>query len=208
MHNENGKRRLPNIVSYSVTAKMEPNLRWIQQQLNADDAEVSRMVQMLPNILYYSIENKMGPNLEWFRQRLNLDDSQVAKVVIRMPHILYYSITDKMEPNLNWIQQRLLISDTELAQLICKQPSLLGFNISANLEPTINFYFDAIETDEDVVAFILKYANILTYSLGKRLQPRLTQAKESGMKIDTVCLRQIAMLTNDQWSSFREGSKS
>jgi hypothetical protein len=78
-------------------------------------------------------------------------------------------------------------------------PSLLGFSIADNLEPTIKFYEDCVGLNA-TRNLILQHPSMISYSLEKRLKPRLAEAQEAGIFIDTGILSLLAKYTDDLWS--------
>ena len=78
-------------------------------------------------------------------------------------------------------------------------PALFSYNIDTNIEPTINFYIDALGDESKALAFVTRDPSSLSRSLEKRLKPRLEEAQDAGMIIDSTCLNSIMARTEDQW---------
>ena len=104
-----------------------------------------------------------------------------------------------MEPTLEWLQQRLRLDDAAVSEMIQKLPALFGCNVDTNLKPTLNFYIDALGDKREACALVIDRPNLFGYSLEKRLKPRLEDARDAGIVIDSGCLSRIAMYTNDKW---------
>jgi len=66
------------------------------------------------------------------------------------------------------------------------------------LEPTLNFYIDALGKDH-ALAFVTRIPASLSYSLEKRLKPRLKQALDVGMVVDSKLVSLIMFYTNEKW---------
>ena len=49
------------------------------------------------------------------------------------------------------------------------------------------------------MAFVIQNPTSLSYSLEKRLKPRLEEAKEAGIIVDTKFLTSMMAYTNDDW---------
>ena len=79
-------------------------------------------------------------------------------------------------------------------------PSLLGCNIDTNIEPTINFYINALGDERKALALVTHNPSSFGYSLEKRLKPRLQEAQEAGMIIDSKFLNSMIMYTEDGWN--------
>ena len=79
-------------------------------------------------------------------------------------------------------------------------PPLFCCNIDTNLEPTLNFYIDALGDENKALNLIIRIPASLGYSVENRLKPRLEEAKEAGMIIDSTCLSAMMAMTNDQWA--------
>ena len=119
-----------------------------------------------------------------------------------LPALLSYSVEDNIEPKLEWLQQHRRLDDAALSNMMQQFPALFGYNIDSNLEPTLNFYIDALGDEREAVALVLSCPAMLGYSLEKRLRPRLKDAQEAGMFIDSSGLVRIARYTNDKWDTF------
>ena len=79
-----------------------------------------------------------------------------------------------------------------------RSPGLLSCSIDRNLEPTLNFYIDALGKDH-ALAFVTRIPASLSYSLEKRLKPRLKQALDVGMVVDSKLVSLIMFYTNEKW---------
>ena len=79
-------------------------------------------------------------------------------------------------------------------------PPLLGSNIDTNIDPTINFYIDALGDESEALDLIIQRPASLTYSLEKRLKPRLQEAQDAGMIIDSKFLSSMMTYTEDGWN--------
>ena len=53
--------------------------------------------------------------------------------------------------------------------------------------------------ESNALAFVIHNPTSLSYSLEKRLKPRLEEAKEAGMIIYSTCLNSIMVRTDLQW---------
>lgn len=91
------------------------------------------------------------------------------------------------------------MTDEELSEMIQKQPAFFGYNIPNNLEPTLNFYIDALGNKSDAIAYVRQKPKSFSYSLEKRLNPRLKQALDVGMVVDAKLMYLINSYTNEQW---------
>ena len=68
------------------------------------------------------------------------------------------------------------------------------------MDPTINFYIDALGDESTALAFVIRNPSSLSRSLEKRLKPRLQEAQEAGMIIDSKFLNSMIMYTEDGWN--------
>ena len=191
----------PIIFGMSIKDNIDPKLDWLQQRLVLDDEELSKMITKFSAIVKYSLNDNIIPTLDWLQTRLELDDIALGKIIQKLPSILACSIPDNIEPKLNWIQQRLSLTDEGLSKLIQQRPPILGCNIGTNLEPTLNFYITALGDESNALAFVIHNPTSLSYSLEKRLKPRLEEATDAGMIIDFKCLNAMMTMTNDQWNA-------
>ena len=193
----------PTILNISLKSDMglSPKIDWLQKRLILDQKSLAKMITKSPNILTMSIKDNIEPTLDWLQKRLlDLDDASLSKMIQKLPTILAYSIPNNMEPTLDWLQERLSLTDDELSKIIQTQPALFGYNIPNNLEPTLNFYIDALGDENEALALVTGDPHSFTYSLEKRLKPRLTQALDVGMVVDYSCVYHMMKCTNEQWS--------
>merc|ERR1719291_291553 len=121
-------------------------------------------------------------------------------MIRRYPNIFGLSIGDNIEPKLDWLQKRLSLNDSELSNFVQKFPSLLNFNVDTNIEPTLNFYIDALGDEDQALNLVIRRPALISLSLENRLKPRLQEAQDYGMTIDSGCLTRIGSYTNKQWS--------
>ena len=117
-----------------------------------------------------------------------------------MPPILGLSITENMEPKLKWLQRRLSLTDEELSKIIQQLPPLLGCNIETNIEPTLNFYINALGDESEALTFVIRDPSSFGRSLEKRLKPRLQEAQDAGMIVNSKCLKLMMKYTDNEWA--------
>jgi len=196
----------PNVITMSIQDNIEPTLDWLQHRLSLTNEQLSKVIQKRPSILSLSITDNIEPTLDWLQQRLTLDDTALSKIIQQMPPILGLSMSDNIEPKLDWIQERLSLTDEQLTKMIQRYPALLTCSIDSNIEPTLNFYIDSLGRDE-AISFVIKNPSSFGRSLEKRLKPRLEEAKDAGMKIDSKLLYQLIFFTNDKWNDRLELQK-
>ena len=81
-------------------------------------------------------------------------------------------------------------------------PSLVGWNIDTNIDTTLNLYIDALALGDEskALAFVRRDPSSLGRSLEKRLKPRLQEAQEAGIIVDSKFLNFIIYRTEDQWA--------
>merc|ERR1712194_760900 len=144
-----------------------------------------------PPLFGCSVDTNLEPTLDWLQQRLDVDDVTVSKMIRRLPSILGMNI-DAMEPKINWLQQRLNLGDAAASKVIQKLPSLLCSNVDANIKPTLDFYVDVIGDEKQALDMVTHDPLLFSYSLEKRLKPRLQEARAAGITIDSACLKRIA----------------
>ena len=190
----------PSVLGFSTEHNVAPKLDWLQRRLDLDPGALGKMMRKYPMLFGHGVETNIEPTLEWLQQRLDLKDAAVRKMVRRNPTILGMS-HDAMEPKLMWLQRRLDLNEASVSEMIQKMPSLLGFNVDANLKPTLDFYIDALGDEEEALRLVVPDPSLFTYSLKNRLTPRLEEAQDAGMTIDSACLRRIAKYTNDRWNT-------
>jgi len=192
---------VPNVLTFSTEDNVVPKLDWLQQRLNLEDAALSKMIQKCPTLFCYSVETNIEPTLHWLQQRLNLNDAQLSKMIQKYPSVLTCNVDTNVKPTLYWLQQRLDLNDASVSEMIQKMPTLLGCNIDTNLKPTLDFYINALGDEEEALCMVVPDPSLFTYSLKNRLNPRLKEAQDAGLMIDSGCLKCIAKYTNDRWTT-------
>jgi len=165
-----------------------------------DDEELKKVVLRLPALLGLSIKGNMDPKLDYVQKRLSLDENDLKKVVMRFPQIFTLGVEGTLEPKLKYLQERLSVDEEELSYMIRRMPALFGYKIDLNLEPTIKFYEDLVGV-ETTKKLILGRPALVTYSLEKRLKPRLDDARNAGITIDSATLIRMGVLTNEAWAA-------
>merc|ERR1711966_267294 len=188
----------PEVLKCSIRDNLEPKLDWLQRRLNLDGAAVGKMVQRLPSLLSFSVDDNMKPKVGWLQQRLDLDDAAIGKMIQQCPFI-FSTTADTIETKLNWLQWRLHLDDAALSAMIQRLPRILSCNVDTNIKPTLNFYIDALGNEREVFVLVTSYPDLFSYSLEKRLKPRLRDAKDAGIVIDSGCLIRLAKYTDDRW---------
>ena len=177
---------------------LEERVNWLTDNLNLNENDIVKIVQKQPYILSFRSDINLDPKLDYLQNRLHLDKKSLQKMIMSYPSVLCRGTEENIEPKLDWLQQRLDLDDASLSKMIQLMPSLLSLNVDTNIEPTINFYVGVLGEGE-ALAFLQQDPIMITYSLEKRLKPRIEQARDAGMIIDTKCLQQIGKLTNDKW---------
>ena len=101
----------------------------------------------------------------------------IPKVLHRKPQLLGYSLAHKLRPTAAFFMQELGLAPQHLAAMVARCPALLGYSVADNLRPTIEFLrasgreYNA--TAEDWRRELIAAPQLLTYSLEKRIKPRV-----------------------------------
>jgi hypothetical protein len=119
----------------SIPDNLEPKLNWLQERLNLNDAQVSKIVRGLPTIFACSIPNKLEPTLKWLQGRLSMDGDELAKLVGAQPPLLGLSISTNLEPTLDFYQECIGIEGTK--ELLARNPVLLMVSLERRLKPRL-----------------------------------------------------------------------
>ena len=153
---------------------LEERVNWLQQRLNLDDDELSKVIREQPSILGCSIPDNLEPTLDWLQQRLDLDSGALGKMIQTMPSILGCSIPDNLEPTLDWLPQRLDLDNAELGKMIQTMPSILNLSIPDNLEPKLDWLQRRFDLDNTALSKIIQVKpQILGYSIPDKMEPTL-----------------------------------
>ena len=188
------------ILESNMKEKLESTLTWLQERLSLDDKSISKLVQSYPQVFGLSVKNNIEPKLTWLQERLDMDDKSISKLIKKVPQILGYSVEANLEPNLAWLQERLVLDDASLSFVVQRSPSLFTYNIERNLEPTIKFYEECVGL-EAARRCITNSPRLWGASLENRLKPRLAEAQEAGIPIDTAANYRMAGYTEFAWSN-------
>merc|ERR1719291_911291 len=119
-------------------------------------------------------------------------------MIKRRPSLFGHTV-ENIELKLGWLQHRLDLDDAAVSKLVQQCPPLLGCNVHTNLEPTLNFYIDALGEEGEALALVVRDPRLFSLSLEKRLKPRLEEARNAGLLIDSGCLLRIGKYTNKTW---------
>mmetsp|Transcript_20154 Transcript_20154/g.48419 ORF Transcript_20154/g.48419 Transcript_20154/m.48419 type:complete len:333 (+) Transcript_20154:170-1168(+) len=189
-------QRQPTLLALDNAAK---KLDYLETRLLLDNSSLRKIILGSPSVLMMSIDDNIGPKLDFLQRKLLLDTASLRKLIQRMPSLLGCNVDANIEPTLNWIQQRLDLDDAALSKMIQRLPSLLGYNVETNIEPTLNFYIQALGNEKEALALVIHYPSLISYSLTKRLEPRLREVQDAGIDIDTACLTRLAKYTHERW---------
>lgn len=193
-------KRHPALLGLSIEDNLGPKISWLQNRLIMTDVELGKLTAQAPILLGLSIEDNIEPKLNWLQDRLKLNEIQVSKIFRVFPAIFGYAVVSKLEPTLRWLQNSLSMEDADLAKMILAQPSLLGYDVENNLEPTFHFYKRQLGAEE-TKGLLLRDPRLFGASLERRLRPRLEQAREAMLTIDTGCLQRMAKMPKEQWQT-------
>ena len=75
--------RLPQLLGLSVSANIEPKLRFLQQVLELDEASLRREVLRAPTVLGSSLTNSLRPNAEMWQDQLRAEGLNLGAEVGR-----------------------------------------------------------------------------------------------------------------------------
>ena len=174
---------------------LEEKFRWFELKIGCETA--IKRIRRYPSILMFSIQNN-DSKLSWFKKRLQLNDEEAGKLLKHVP-LLKLSIEHNVEPKLNYLQSRLALNDEQLGRMACSLPSILSCHIENNIDPTFEFYTDLLGEKEGT-RLISNDPRFLSYSLEKRLKPRLAEASSLGMIVDKTSIEYLAKCTDERWS--------
>jgi hypothetical protein len=150
-------------------------------------------------VLTLSLTDKIEPQLKWLEERLDLNQQQLSRLVLMAPNIMQYSIPDKLQPTLDWLEERLNLKDDDdaLRTFILKTPTICNLKIDT-LSKKLEFYESLLGVD-GARRLMMERPDMFTYSLEKRLKPRLQDAEEEGIAIDYGLVRRMGRLTDNDW---------
>jgi len=188
----------PGVLSRSEST-LEAKLNWLEKRLCIDPRRVATIIRQQPRLISVSVNNYES-KATWLQERLQLSDEEVAKVLRKGASTLGLSVEDKIEPQLCWLQSRFGLDDEGLRSMVSGLPTLLGYHINNNIEPKMEVYADLLG-EEESLRYLAKDPILLSYSLEKRIKPRLAQATELGMVVDKWLLQYLVKYTDKNWSN-------
>ncbi|CAM9431374.1 unnamed protein product [Choristocarpus tenellus] len=93
------------------------------------------------------------------------------------------AIESRLEDRLEWLQAKLEFTEEEAADQLKLCPVLLSLNVDTNLGPTTDFFLEDFgATLEELRMAMKKHKFLLTFSLNRRLRPRLELMQSVGIK--------------------------
>ena len=159
------------------TGSYEATLSFLTNELRMAKAEVLLTLRREPILLSRNVES-LGENLA-FLQELGLSVEDVKGAAIQFPNILRYTIAN-MEEKLEVLEDY-GVNDAGIRDVLRKHPFVVSLS-RATLEDKISFFVDEQGWE---LADVLKYRKCFTYSLHRRLRPRLRFAKMNGVALQT-----------------------
>ena len=114
---------------------LEERANGIQEELELNDEELTRMVSKYPSLLTKSIEESIKPKVEYFRRTLALDSMEVKSLVVRYTVLLGASIEKNIEPKLEFYSE--LVGEVAAKETIRNHPTLLLESLKRRLVPRV-----------------------------------------------------------------------
>ncbi|KAH9324688.1 hypothetical protein KI387_004866, partial [Taxus chinensis] len=116
-----------------------------------------------------------------------LKDFKVEKefwwIVLRRPALILLNVERDLIPRVKLLENLCRDKD-HLNKLVLRFPWALGYNVK-NMERHVE-YLKSLFTEEDLVAIIMSYPQILSLSIEKTLKPRIQYLKQCNLKKEQI----------------------
>ena len=181
---------------------MQEGMTWCEDQLGLDVNATKKLLIRQPEVLTLK-RTTLETRVIWLQQHLNLvDRTDVSKIICSQPSVLTNNVDSKLQPQLDWLQAYFNLDKAGLRSMVLYFPAILVYSIGNNLQVKMEFY-EKLLGEEAAHALIIKTPQYLSYSLEKRVKPRLAQVK----KLDIhYSLSSLVVSTDDRWNCFVENA--
>ena len=97
-------RRNPAILSYSPLEKIEPNLKWLEENLELRDLpQLQKTISNYPRLIGVNVTSNLKPKLDLLK--MCLGDEKGVEYARRIPRSLAVSMKNTLEPRLDQVQK-------------------------------------------------------------------------------------------------------
>ena len=121
--------RRPEVLTFSIEAKVGPSIGNIQSGLELSDKELTKMIVNQPDLLLHNFSSigTIASRISFLQEFLNVKVGDIAtlrKVILRQPNVLEYS-EERMLDVQQWLENRFGFGDSKCAQMCRTFPVLL-----------------------------------------------------------------------------------
>lgn len=166
--------RYPPMLGYDLVGESETSVKGkikaYQQVLGVRYEDVIKLIVEAPAMLGYDVlgesETSVKNKIKAYTELLNVSDEKAQSFICRYPALLHYDVIGEgprsIRGKLSAYKSLLNLGDDEVRKIVAKHPTLLfldtGDNLTGSLRNKMSEYrkLFKIESDEDVVDFILK----------------------------------------------------
>jgi hypothetical protein len=200
----------PVIMAYSTSSKLEPILRFLEDDLQIMNYQ--KIVMRYPQVFSVKVDG-LRDRAQFIQSNMKLNRSQtrsewldVSFVISGFPPVLWLSELNLSE-KVDYIQDEFDFDSEELRDVLVTFPQVLGLSIKKNLKPKIDFLSRSAEnggaglSKEQLKEFVLYQPSLLAYSLEARIKPRIKRLSDSGVSFE-YCppyLMSYSNLKFEQW---------
>ena len=110
---------LPQVLSYSYEANIEPLLAALKRRLGLSEVELKKIVLTLPPVLGLSYDTNLEPTLAFLQEELQLSKEILREKIVSMPPLLSYSLAKRYRPRLEQCREA-----NEPVELVWKRVNL------------------------------------------------------------------------------------
>ena len=172
----------PYVFLFDIENKMLPTVRYLHDELNISSDNICRLICNKPQLLGYSVGKKLRPTVKFLVEEAGVPRHRIGDFVIRCPAMLGYSVDKNLRPTLNYIKTTCNISEPQgrprpsLCSLLLPLTLLLLLLSPSAPAPVVLM----LQTDW------LRYPRMLSYSLERRIKPRVESLTAIGHKLLTM----------------------
>ena len=177
--------KYPRLLTHSV-GKVKCLVAYLRYGLGLDMTQVRCVFERAPQVISLDIDGNISRKIRFLRGDSNSAGSTKYGLINDV-----FPLTNVANSNVNNKNNndgvRLFFSDEDIRTIITKNPTLLLCNIERNLRPKVEYLLMRFEGDiYEVMDVILVLPALLSYSLDKRLKPRLESIHDVGVSLRSI----------------------
>ncbi|KAL2634691.1 hypothetical protein R1flu_006170 [Riccia fluitans] len=122
--------KLPQIMSLSLGNKYRGILQFLQDELNLQNDQISKIVSSQISILSFSVETNIRPKVGFFLD-MGLQNDDIARLVVKYPNIFCHSLEKSIKPKVQYLVNEMKLQVMELIAF----PHYLSYSLPDRIRP-------------------------------------------------------------------------